>query len=355
MSCPLNSYHLRMPAKISVKACRRLACAAMALLSACHASGPDDSFRNYLERLGRTLSVEVPARNNTLLPRLPRPAQLQLKIPGGSLDALDFLAVRGCALQVTIGKRNSSLGRMARPSQRLLLELEYLQLAPECIADQREQGRETLADTLQQAWNMKREHLPALIFNATLGSDEYRSLWHIPASAGNYPAQTSSAVIASLHAINKHAIRWLGGDYQADNRAFEILLSEVMAGDGGALLQALAQQAEWLEASNAMLRQRMAKGPLCTPTTRPAAADILPNVIRRYFVGETQPRTAALGRRYHELLPPLTALEELLAARLPANYRAWQEQRNAGLEQWIDAPRQHVAALIALQQPCLPR
>jgi hypothetical protein len=120
-----------------------------------------------------------------------------------------------------------------------------------------------------------------LIFNATLGGTEYRALWHTPAHATN-----SSLAIPALQAINGHARRWLAGDYRADNRTFEILLSEVTAGDGGALLQALASQ----------------------------------------------------DGCYRELLPPVAALEELLSSALPPGYRDWVSERNAQLAKLEAAP-----------------
>ena len=323
------------------------------LLVACQPQGPEARFQNYLSRLGRTLSVDVPTVNPPMLPRAPRTGQLQIDIQPGSLDALDFLALSGCAVQVTIGKRNSSLGRLARPSQRLLLELEYLQLAPQCIIYQREQDRNALADTLEQAWKLKRQQLPALIFNATLGGEEYRALWHTPVTTGLYPHGTSSQVITALEAINGQIRRWLAGDYQAHNRDFEILLSEVAAGDGGVLLKALAIQDAWLSAADTILAERMAKGPLCTASTRPAAATILPNVIRKYFIGEIQADAASLGRRYHTLLPPAAALEDLLNATLPQLYRDWQSTRNARFAQLMGAPRRHVEQLKLIQQPCI--
>ena len=322
---------------------------AVALLGACQSGEHEAKYSNYLTRLGRTLGVEAPDIMAAALPRLPRPGRLQLPLAAGNLGALDFLAISGCAVQVTIGKRNSSLGRMARPSQRLLLELEYLRLAPECIAYQRSQDRGELADTLQQAWEMKRRQLPARVFNATLGSAEYRSLWDIPAAPGPYPEGTGSQVINALQAIDGHARRWLDGDYRADNRDFELLLSEVAAGDAGALLQALARQGDWLRAANAVVSRHRAKGPLCAPGRRPAAADILPNVIRKYFVGDIQPRAAALGRRYHQLLPPVNQLESLLDPVLPAAYRDWQQRRDAALAELAAAPRRHVEHLIAIQ------
>jgi len=327
-------------------------CATLALLAGCQAEGAAGHYDKYLGRLGRTLSVDIPAIALNPPSRPPRPEQLRLDIRSESLDTLDFLALAGCEVQVTIGKRNSSLGRMARDSQRLLLALEYLQLAPECIDYQRAGNREELADILQQAWDLKRQQLPALLFNATLGGIEYRNFWRVPANPGDYPAGTSSQVIASLQAVNGHARRWLAGDYQAHNRDFEILLSDIASGDGGTLLQALAAQGAWLSAADVMLAQRGARGPLCPPGFEPAAAGILQNVVRKYFVGETQPYAAALGRRYHELLPAITELEKLLRSAIPPDYRTWQQQRNTRLAELLAAPRRHVEQLKALQQSC---
>jgi len=147
------------------------------LLAGCGSQSPDAPFEEYLTRLGRTLSVERGAASPLALPQIPRPGELRLDLASGSLDALDFLALSGCALQVTIGKRNSSLGRMAPPSQRLLLELEFLQLAPPCIRHLQDAGRGELAATVQEAAELKKKQLPALIFNATLASEEYRDFW----------------------------------------------------------------------------------------------------------------------------------------------------------------------------------
>lgn len=321
-------------------------------LVGCAGENPDSAFELYLDRLSGALSVEIAPIEVPPVAVLPARRELQLDISRSDIDVLDFLALRGCELQVTIGKRNSSLGRLARHSQHLLLELEYLQLAPACITYQREQGELQLAATLEQAWTRKISQLPALIFNATLGSQEYRQFWKAPAQPGSYPANTSSAVINSLQAVNDLARRWLAGDFSADNLAFELLLADITAGDGGALRQALAAQAGALQAANRMLARRMERGPLCTPPLRPAAADILDNVIRKYFVAGTQPRAALLNRRYHELLPPIADLEQLIFTALPPAYKAWQQQRDEALAEWALAPREHVSRLKAIQRPC---
>ena len=321
-------------------------------LCACAKSSPDAPFITYLERVGRTLDVMVAAPRATALAKPPRSAQLQLPLTGDTLNTLDFLALSGCALQTTIGKRNSSLGRMAKPSQRLLLELEFLRRVPQCIDHLRDEGRAALADQLAGARQMKQQQLPTLIFNATLGSDEYRAFWRTTRPAGEYPRVADQLAITALNAINQRVERWLSGDYSADNTAFEIALGEVAGGDGGAVLRSLVRQADWLAAANGMLQQRMDKGPLCGPALRHDAADILPNVVQKYFIEGIQPHAAELSRRYYRLTPAVNTLEQLLQETIPPAYRAWQQKRKEQLTAAMAAPREHVEQIQAIQAPC---
>jgi len=334
--------------------CWRLASlvGSLVLLGGCQAESPEARFQTYLDRLTTALSVTATAPQFTPTSRPPRPGKLRLEMPSGNLDTLDFLALSGCAVQVTIGKRNSSLGRMAKSSQRLLLELEYLRLAPDCISHLRDSNKDGLADLLEQSWQQKREQLPALIFNATLGGDEYRAFWRSSPAVADYPRVSKSVTIPALLAINRLVRRWLNGDYRADNRGFELLLGEVAGGDGGVLLKALSRQHDWLQTADLLLQQRMTRGPLCAPGIRFAAADILPTVIRKYFIGQIQPEAARMNRRFYDLLPPVTELEKELTSILPRDYLSWMQHRNARFDAAAGAPRRHVQQLQAIQEPC---
>jgi hypothetical protein len=245
------------------------------------------------------LSVAAPAINPAPAP--PRSAELLLDIPSDGLDKLDFLALSRCAVQATIIKRNSSLGRQAKPSQRLLLELEYLRLAAPCITHLRGSDNAALADLLAEAWQLRREQLPALIFNATLGSDEYQAFWLAAPAPGQYPRVSRKVAAAALDAINNHTRRWLGGDYQAQNRDFEILLGEVAGGNGGALLQACADRTD---------------------------------------------------RSHQQLVGPVVDLEAQLATTLPQRYRRWMDERNQQLHEIISVSRHHLEQLEQTQHPC---
>ena len=130
--------------------------------------GVDAPLENYLTRLGRSLD-QVIEPTGERLPVLPRARERQLDVQMGNLDLLDLLALRGCELSITIGKMNSSLGKLASASQRLLLELEFLSLAPACIAYLDPQEQSDLIAALHQAVSRKRQQLQARIWNATLG------------------------------------------------------------------------------------------------------------------------------------------------------------------------------------------
>ncbi|TDG16034.1 DUF3080 family protein [Seongchinamella unica] len=323
------------------------------LLTSCTGDSVDAPFQQYLQRLGRTLDIAtVPPAPDISVPRLARPGQLRVDIVSDKLGTLDFLDLRGCALQTTVGKSNSSLGRMARDSQRLLLALEFMRLAPDCITLLQSDGEQALAATLARALENKRRQLPALVFNATLGGEEFAALWRPGRLQAQYPENTSSTVITALEGITVSAQRWLAGDYRADNMDLELQLSAVARGDGGQLWKALAHQGRWLQRANAALELRLQRGPLCPPDRRPQAADILPNVIGKFFIEGIQPRAAALGRRYHQLLPPVVELETLLLAALPPAYRQWQQLREQDLARLSRQPREHVDTLQHLLSSC---
>lgn len=321
-------------------------------LYGCEKEGPEKKFQNYLGRLAITLDADTPSVPNPKIPKPPKISELRYTLDSGNLHALDFLALSGCKVQITIGKRNSSLGKLAKDSQRLLLELEFLQHAPECIRFMRKSGKAELAGNLEVAYQLKQQQLPKLIFNATLANVEFRGFWKKPAELADYPAQTNSKVLQSLGAITKNTERWLSGDYRANNAAFEIHLSEVAMGDGGALWLALGIQGSALAAGNLLLEQSLARGPLCGANYRSAAADILPRVVHKYFITQIQPGSAALGKRYHEILPALTALESLLQDDLPEEYVQIQKARDTAMSALIKMPRAHVAAIKKVLTPC---
>jgi hypothetical protein len=330
-----------------------LPCLLLILLqTGCGSNEAQDRLRDYLQRLARPLDanagpVETPSPT---LP--PRAESLQLPIEAGSLDGLDFIRLRGCALQDAVARRNSSLGRVAPPSQRLLLELAFLRDAPDCIEYMRSQENEALAALLEENYQRKRAQLPALIFNATLGNREYRDFWRMRGTLKDYPTQTSSEVISALEQVNADVRRWLAGDFSADGGRFELALSDIAGGDGGELLASLRLQDTALSAGNTLISKRLISGPLCTQALKPAAAPVLRNVVSKYFIGQVQPWSAALNQRYHALLTPVSTLEAMLETVIPQRYGQWLRSRDEQLATALEAPARHVRSLQTLLGTC---
>lgn len=323
-----------------------------ALLAGCGASGLDGTLNNYLNRLSRPLAIEAQAPRETAQLQAPRAEALRLDFEDSALDGLDFLKLKGCALQTTVARRNSSLGRVAPPSQRLLLDLAFLRDAPACSETLAERDENRLATFIEQVARQKRDQLPRRIFNATLGGLEYRDFWRGGAPRGSYPEDTSSAVITALEQVAANAGRWLGGEFSADDRDFELALGTIAQGDGGELLWSLRRQAAWLESANGVIERRLERGDLCLAGMRPDAAPILRTVVSKYFIGEVQQSAAALAQRYHGLLPPIVALETLLKDVLPDPYVVWRTQRDTSFASARAAPATHVRRLQALLGPC---
>jgi hypothetical protein len=322
------------------------------LLVACTNGGQDAELKDYLQRLSRPLDLTAPEVEVPRSPAPPRAEALRLRIAGSKLDGLDFLSLGGCALQQTVAKRNSSLGKVAPPSQRLLLELAFLRDAPACVDTLVNEGKDDLAAIIEESMNLKKSQLPALIFNATLGNREYRDFWRARDAPEDYPRQTSSLVITALEQVTIDATRWLSGDYQYDELRFELALSDIARGDGGELLSAFLRQRAYLTAANELIARRIAAGPLCTDMRQSPAAPILRAVVSKFFVDRVQARGAALSQRFYQLAEPLTALESALSLTLPKDYRDWQTPRSALLEQGLKASADHVKQLQSLLGTC---
>jgi hypothetical protein len=199
-----------------------LVCCVISLLPACG------------ERLAR--HTGTPASSSptyqavTFIPVPPAPVDLRISLIPDALGAVNFTVLGGCKLQITLGKYHSKLGRGASDSQQLLLDLEYLRLAPPCIQYKHSSGEAALANTLDRARKIKHDRLPTTLYNATLGNTEFQQFWHNTATLKIHTGQRQ-LTLSALQAVNAFARAWLSGEYFANNLEFEIHLSEIARGN----------------------------------------------------------------------------------------------------------------------------
>lgn len=326
----------------------------LGVLPACQPSSPDPPFDRYLHALAAALSLKTPGSPASRILPPPTADALRLDIAATGLEQVDILALSGCAVQRNINRRDTRLGRSAKPSQQLLLALEYLRLAQPCIAQLR--GRnDALAEFLNAAWQQLQAQLPALIFNATLGSDEFRAFWRAVPAPGEFPRSNAADAVAALHAIDEQVVRWLAGDYRAQDRDFELWLAAVAGGGGGALWETVTRRGDALATADRMLARRAASASNCGDTLHENSSEDRAAHLHHRFTHDVQPLFERSVQRYRVLLRPIAALEAQLYTALPAPYLRWMDDRNALLDTLTDAPRRHREQIERLRADCVNR
>ncbi len=283
---------------------------------------------------------------------MPAARELRVELAQPKIDLLEFLRLSDCHLQRLVAGRNSSLGKLAQPSQRLIYELEFLHHGAVCRAALEANERSELAQKLNDVLSQKREQLPTVIWQATLGAGEMRAFWQVPAELGDYPAATAAEVPMAMARLLRRVERWLDDDWQVNAVALERDLQLLKTGDGGALLRAWKLLADELGRGTELLQNRLAERPLCYKQQPSQQADILLNVVQQKFIAELQPWAVALSQRRYQLLPAVEKLEQVLASVEPASYSRWRQQRDKQFSAAFAAPKQHVAAIQPLLEQC---
>ena len=310
------------------------------------------------EYLNRLSSVTGMALESESLPRfsLVPPAPDKTGPPTNQkIDLIDFLSLTGCSLQVNLGRRNTQLGRTASPSQRLLLDLEFLDLAPACIDLLEQRGDTALAAKIRIASDERKQSLPSAIVDAVLLGAEWRAFWHANPTLADYPRQTNSAIEQAVTVLSAMIAHWLDGDWSADNRAFELLLSDLRAGDGGELLLATSHLVSALESANTLLIKTQSERPLCPYGQTTERSRAFERVVQQFFVGNVQPWVVSLRRRAELIHEPAKRLEAVLAVALTQPYQDWMVARDALLLQLTQMTRQHVQTVQATLIRCNQR
>ena len=322
----------------------------LTLLAGCGGDAADQRFDEYQLRMSRVLEVEPPLPQELAVPSYPQARALQRPVARASIGMLDLLALGDCELHTLVAERNSSLGKLAGASTRLIYELDFLRLAPKCIEVLANEEAE-LREQLRAVVNAKREQLPRTIWEAFLGSAEYRSFWRRPIALADYPQAQAYAADDALVVLFDAAKRWLGGDYNAASSEIEAQLQALLSGDGGYLLLSLTKQAQGLEVVNTMIAERLSGQALCVGQ-QSLKATALNNVVGRFFIDDIQAWSADVQSRLYTLLPRVQALELLLAAGEVEAFRDWRQQRDLQLEDMSQAPKEHVETLYPLMKQC---
>lgn len=312
----------------------------------------------YVERVARVTETQPELSDIPPPSQIPRRRDRVLAMPELELGMLDFLSLYGCELQYVVGEKNSVMGKVMQPLNRLRYELKFIRAAQDCIP---ETDDEDLVEALNKAIESKQESLPIAIWNATWGVEEVETLFTL--AKGYYPVQgegnpvadlardsdqLNSAVAALLSGNLEVSLDFAGGvqqRWQAEYRA-------------GQLINSAALLATRLDDATALLKQRIEQRPLCLKGKPNNQAEIVQSMFFSVYIEKIQPYLSEVQRARAAFIEPMARLAERQRSVMPAEYAGWYRQHLSQVADdslWLEldaAMARHTQGWQALLEQC---
>jgi hypothetical protein len=296
----------------------------MLLLAGCNPfSSAEPMMDEYVERVGRVLELEPEFSSLPPASNLPRRRDRQLPIPELDMGMLDFLSLYGCELQYVIGEKNSVMGKVMQPLNRLRYELRFIDAGNDCLPDI---SRDGVKESLEEAIASKKETLPIFLWNATWGVKEVESLFTL--AKGDYPVEPEGNPVSDLAIdagrLNELAEQLLAGDlsrsldfvgdvqqrWQAEYRA-------------GQLINSARLLIARLDDASALLEQRIDGQPLCLGGRPNSQSDIVQNMFFSVYIEKIQPYMSNVRQAKGQLIESLGQLAGLQEQSMTPAFRKW--------------------------------
>ncbi|WP_373001276.1 DUF3080 domain-containing protein [Marinobacter sp.] len=280
----------------------------------------------YVERVARVLETDPELSEIDSANQLPRRRDRVLTMPELDMGMLDFLSLYGCELQYVVGEKNSVMGRVMQPLNRLRYEIRFIQAARDCLPDIED---EEFSEELAGAIDSKLESLPIAIWNATWGVEEIERLFTL--AKGYYPVapegnpvsdlaldiESLNAVVALLYSEDLAVSLDFAGDvhqrWQAEYRAGQLINSAL-------LLTARLQD------GTKLLRQRIDGRPLCLDGKPNNQSDIVQNMFFNVYIEKIQPYMSAVTQGRVALIEPFERLARVQEEIMPESFTGWYER-----------------------------
>jgi hypothetical protein len=342
-----------------------LALASLLALTAC--SSPDNptaSLADYNARLSRVLEAELPPAAATRVPTWPSSADITLQPTDVRVGMFTFLDFGRCGLLREISERNSGLGRVQAPSQRLLYEMRLLRGLRHCseltageLASDDPAARE-FAKTVRQILELKTRDLPLVYWNATFAAAELREFFSVSAlplrrnetgAAGD--AANALAWLAALGRLSPDAP--LPASEAMEQNYYQLVGTR----RGGRTWLSLDLASRELDRGTYLLQRAAAAGKLCPGGAPTMRAQRLRNVFTEIYVARVQPWLSAIAgdsRVLGDALEQLWQAQQVTAPPAVARYReaVWAEAPGSVREDFSNAVRNHALAWKGVLAPC---
>ena len=322
------------------------ACAFMTILlslGGCGKQTPEQTLmQTYVSRVANVLNEDYQWQQPEPVPPLP-PQRLRLQtIPDLNEGLIDVLDLAKCNLLPLIASRNSSLGKLARSSQRLVYEIQFFNLISSCLP-LIEKDPSLEADIKARIYNIydiKKNNLPFIFWNALYTGQE------IEASLATN--QTALPLLQTDHSTALHALMSLSFITVSTLQNNTALASSPLAKIekyyeaiyhdplGTPLLKSLLLLETTMNNVTNLINTRLTRRPMCFASMQNPQADILKNVFIEYYAGQIQPYMAYVHRIGEQWFSTHTKTLALLP--IPKEIASYSEQafiQNSKTSIWV--------------------
>lgn len=329
------------------------------LLSGCNPfSAPDSLLDEYVHRLARVLAVDVSLSEPLDALRLPRRRDRVLALPELDMNLLDFLSLYGCRLQYVVGEKNSIMGRVMQPLNRLRYERSFIRAARDCLPTLDDK---TLVNRLKKAIASKRSSLPIAVWNATWGVEEAQSL--LTFAQGELPLDPDTDALArsasDLAFLDQVVGELLAGDLSVSlervGKVHQHWLSDHSAGQ---VINSARRLIARLRDATGLIDRRLETRPLCLDGKPSAQFSAVKGLFFNIYIGKVQPYLSQVQRARQSIIRPLRQLAERQTAVMPDAFHAFYrtdlaEEGSQSLWRQLDqAIKAHTSAWQTLLGQC---
>ncbi|WP_420554167.1 DUF3080 family protein [Neptuniibacter marinus] len=274
------------------------------ILTGCERDTPEEMLNNYQYRISNVLKVDqlhvedTPSRHQFPLRRhLIRPTK---EIREGLLDVMNL---KECKLLPLIAERNSSLGKVYAPSQKMYYELIFFHALEKCrkklnTDTQVDQKLLAQVDTIYQ---IKKENLPSELWNGIFTAKEIelnfsRAKDLLPLLDDGSTQNSINAIKTLTDIIKSPRLDTQWEIPQALNNLesnYKILYNNR---SGPKILSSLQLLTAHLMNASQTIEHGLQKKQLCFNNTPSRRARIIQNVFYKYYIGEVQPYLAMVHK-----------------------------------------------------------
>lgn len=328
-------------------------------LSACGKPEAQAMLEDYADSMSNVLDTDIALEFDQAIktiPAFPAKRERTLSTPDireGILEVWDF---KQCGMMHLIAERNSSLGKVMLPSQKMRYELRFLAALQACLSRMQavtepDTRQQTFIKRLEQITQLKQQNIGREIWNGIYSSDEISQHFAL----GQPPLATATGQSGNtLRALEQ--LSFLAGTHDADTLTPPDWLAEIedvyyafySSQFGAQLLPALVILTETLNKTAGAIETRIQGSPFCHQGHRPRRAEILRNIFQKYYAEQVQPYMALIQREGQEWL----ALHDAIITQLPAPQAmlSYQQQvislsaADSLWQRWQGASRRHTQA-----------